>query len=376
MVKLHPGMALLTALLMFPQIVETLYSPALTDIARHFSVTAQDAAWTLSLYFVGFAAGVLFWGRVSDLLGRKPALLLGLLCYAAGAVAALLTSHFSLLLAARMLAAFGAATGSVVTQTVLRDRYSGTDLARIFSFMGIALAVSPALGLWLGGMIVSFGGYQAVFYSLAGLAAALLLWCAWRLDETRPEQHQCPALGQVSGRMLRDAKIWRATGLVAFFNIGLFSYYSQAPFLFQQFGLKPATFGLTGIVLALGSLAGARLNHWLIKRGVAARMLLLAASICGLAGSAGVYFLEHSIWFLAPMFMVMVAFSMAIPVVLGTALSEYGDCRGTAGALFGFTYYLLIGIGLLVSGCYQQLGVTLVLSAVGICLIGRGYLRK
>lgn len=371
--NLHRGMALLTALLMFPQIVETLYSPALTDIARHFSVTAQDAGWTLSLYFFGFAAGVLFWGRMCDLLGRKPALLLGLLCYAAGAVAALMTSHFMLLLVARMLAAFGAATGSVVTQTVLRDRFSGGELALIFSFMGIALAVSPALGLWLGGMIVSAAGYEGVFYLLAGLAVILLTWSARQLEETRPSQHARQGVVTVMWRLLRDMQIWRATGLVAMFNISLFSYYSQAPFLFQTLGFGPAAFGLTGGVLALGSLAGAQLNHLLMKRSLSAKALLNLASGIGLVGSVGVWLLMHSIWFLAPMFLVMVAFSMAIPVVLSTALGAYADCRGTAGALFGFAYYLLIGIGLMVSGWGQQLGITLVVCAVGIVLVGRRY---
>lgn len=368
-------MALLTALLMFPQMVETLYSPALTDIARHFSVTPQDAGWTLSLYFLGFAAGVLFWGRICDLLGRKPALLLGLLCYAGGAFAALTASHFMLLLAARMLAAFGAATGSVVTQTVLRDRFNGSELARIFSFMGIALAVSPALGLWLGGVIVSAAGFEGVFYLLAGLAIALLAWSAWQLGETRPPLHARQGFVAVMRRLLRDMQIWRAIGLVALFNISLFSYYSQGPFLFQSLGYGPAAFGLTGGGLALGSLAGAQLNHVLMKRGLSAKMLLNVASAIGLAGSVSAGLLMHSLWFLAPMFLVMIAFSMAIPVVLGTALSAYADCRGTAGALFGFAYYLLIGIGLMVSGWGQQLGITLVVCAVGVVLVGRGYRR-
>jgi MFS family permease len=71
------AMVLVTALLMFPQIVETIYSPALTDISRYFSVSAAKAAQTLSLYFIGFAVGVLFWGRFSDRHGRRPALLAG-----------------------------------------------------------------------------------------------------------------------------------------------------------------------------------------------------------------------------------------------------------------------------------------------------------
>ncbi|WP_442892486.1 multidrug effflux MFS transporter [Cedecea sp. MMO-103] len=374
--KTHRGMALLTALLMFPQIVETFYSPALTDIAGYFAVSAQDASWTLSIYFPGFALGVLVWGRVCDLAGRKPALLLGLACYAVGSVLALLAHDFRLLLAARVIAAFGAASGSVVTQTILRDRFSGQTLAKIFAFMGIALAVSPAIGLWAGGMLVSWGGFRGVFDALVALALLLFIWSAWRLEETRSAQHQSQPIASVAVRMLKDMQIWRATALVALFNVSLFSYYGLAPFMFERFGMEPGTFGLSGVLLALGSLAGAQLNHQLIQRGTSSATLLRLACICGLIGSLGVGLLSASPWFLAPMFMVMLAFSMAIPVVLGTALSAYSDCRGTAGALFGLVYYVLIGAGLFVAGWGQRLDMTLIVCAVGITLIGWKHLRR
>ncbi len=66
------GLTLATALMMFPQIVETIYSPALTNIAKEFKVSAGQAAQTLSLYFFAFAIGVVVWGRLCDLIGRRP----------------------------------------------------------------------------------------------------------------------------------------------------------------------------------------------------------------------------------------------------------------------------------------------------------------
>ena len=162
---------LVTALLMFPQIAETIYSPALTDISAQFSVSAPQAAQTLSVYFIGFAAGVLLWGGFSDRYGRRPALLAGLGVYAMGCLMALWAADFSLLLAARIVTAIGAATGSVVTQTVLRDCYSGRQLAGIFSFIGLALAVSPAVGVYIGGGLTAIWGMRGVFSALALLAA-------------------------------------------------------------------------------------------------------------------------------------------------------------------------------------------------------------
>ncbi|EMZ5812273.1 MFS transporter [Klebsiella aerogenes] len=369
------AMALVTALLMFPQIAETIYSPALTDISTHFSVSAADAAQTLAVYFIGFAVGVLFWGWFSDRRGRRPALLLGLAVYTAGCMLALAAPNFSVLLAARILAAFGAAIGSVVGQTVLRDAFDGRRLAAIFSFVGMVLAISPAIGVYLGGVLTAWRGMNGVFGALALLAAALLLLCAAIMPETRPPRTGDQALWPLMRRMLADAKIRLAVALVAALNIGLFSYYSQGPFLFARLGLDARIFGYSGMALAAGALVGAQGNRLLLRRGAGQRPIFICAGLLLLPASAGVCLLADSWFFLLPMIAVATAYAMAIPVVLGTALSDYADCRGSAGALFGLTYYLVIGLGLALVGWGQSLGVALAFCAVICALTGWRYLR-
>ncbi|EMF0805421.1 TPA: MFS transporter [Klebsiella aerogenes] len=369
------AMALVTALLMFPQIAETIYSPALTDISTHFSVSAADAAQTLAVYFIGFAVGVLFWGWFSDRRGRRPALLLGLAVYTAGCMLALAAPNFSVLLAARIVAAFGAATGSVVGQTVLRDAFDGRRLAAIFSFVGMVLAISPAIGVYLGGVLTAWRGMNGVFGALALLAAALLLLCAMIMPETRPPRTGDQALWPLMRRMLADAKIRLAVALVAALNIGLFSYYSQGPFLFARLGLDARIFGYSGMALAAGALVGAQGNRLLLRRGAGQRPIFICAGLLLLPASAGVCLLADSWFFLLPMIAVATAYAMAIPVVLGTALSDYADCRGSAGALFGLTYYLVIGLGLALVGWGQSLGVALAFCAVICALTGWRYLR-
>ncbi|EIV2084796.1 TPA: multidrug effflux MFS transporter [Klebsiella aerogenes] len=369
------AMALVTALLMFPQIAETIYSPALTDISTHFSVSAADAAQTLAVYFIGFAVGVLFWGWFSDRRGRRPALLLGLAVYTAGCMLALAAPNFSVLLAARIVAAFGAAIGSVVGQTVLRDAFDGRRLAAIFSFVGMVLAISPAIGVYLGGVLTAWRGMNGVFGALALLAAALLLLCAAIMPETRPPRTGDQALWPLMRRMLADAKIRLAVALVAALNIGLFSYYSQGPFLFARLGLDARIFGYSGMALAAGALVGAQGNRLLLRRGAGQRPIFICAGLLLLPASAGVCLLADSWFFLLPMIAVATAYAMAIPVVLGTALSDYADCRGSAGALFGLTYYLVIGLGLALVGWGQSLGVALAFCAVICALTGWRYLR-
>ena len=117
------------------------------------------------------------------------------------------------------------------------------------------------------------------------------------------------------------------------------------------------------MALAAGSLLGALLNRLLLRQHVPLGRILSIACILHFVGGVAVYVLRESIWFVAPVALVTLAYAMAIPLVLGSALSAYGDCRGTAGAFFGLFYYVLIGAGLLAAGWGQSLGASLLVCA-------------
>ncbi len=212
-------------------------------------------------------------------------MLAGLMTYGAGTLLALLATQFETLLLARVIAAFGAAVGSVVTQTMLRDSYQGSDLARVFSVMGIALSLSPVLGLVSGGQLASGFGYLGVFSALLALAAGLLLVACWQLPETRPAITQRVALWPLAQRMVRDTGLWRSAVLVALFNTMLFGYYSLAPFLFAGLGLSAGEFGYSGILLALATLGAACSTSacW----GLAGCLILIRLAAVLALGSAG-----------------------------------------------------------------------------------------
>ena len=193
---------LVMVLLMFPQLAQTLYSPALGDIGRAFAVAPERAGQTLSVYFLAFAVGVVVWGRLSDRWGRRPVMLTGLAVYAGAMALALNAATFNALLLAQAAGAFGAAVGSVVTQTLLRDRFHGAELAQVFSAMGIALAASPAIGLFSGASLVELFGYRGVLGGLLLLALVLWGWSLWALPETRPASLPTTALGETLGLML------------------------------------------------------------------------------------------------------------------------------------------------------------------------------
>lgn len=184
--KSVPSLFILIALVGFPQISESIFTPVLPAISEALSVTAQTSQLTMGSYFVGFAIGVLFWGRLSDGIGRRPAMLWGLAVYLLGNFALWLAPDFNVLLLARVLQAFGAAAGSVITQTIMRESFSGVEGERVFAKISAAMALAPALGPLIGGALATyFDNYRAVFIGLMMMAGLLWVDVLLRLPETR-----------------------------------------------------------------------------------------------------------------------------------------------------------------------------------------------
>ena len=355
----RPPLPLVILLLSFPQVAETIYSPALPLIAASYRTTPEEAAQTLSLWFVAFAFGVVGWGRLCDIVGRRPALLAGLACYALGCGWAMMADTFTQLLIARFLAAFGAAAGSIVTQTSLRDSYHGADRGRVFSLLGMALAISPAIGMLLGQALAFHAGPQGVFAGLALLAVVLVSLSAVFWPETRPQDAQTAPFLLTLRDMLRDAAIWRSVALIALFNLAMFGYYQLGPFLFEQLDSHWLGFGASGLVLAAASLLGAFTNSRLLRRGSSAGQLITLGVLLLAVGAILTRLLSFSPAFLLGMAVIALAYAIAIPNILAGALQHYADRLGTAGAILSLLYYVLLGLGLVIAGQGQRLDILL-----------------
>ncbi|MDD1780171.1 Bcr/CflA family efflux MFS transporter [Enterovibrio sp. ZSDZ35] len=360
MKKQTPSLWLLSALMMFPQVAETIYIPALPNLANAFGVSSDTASLTLSVYFSSFAIGVFIWGRLCDVIGRRKAMLVGLLTYSVGCALAIVAKDFSIILLARVIAAIGAAVGSVIGQTILRDAFEGHALAKVFSIMGMAVAISPVVGLLVGGVLTTHWGYLGVFLALMISAGILLGSTFMRLPETKPASTQHVPLFQLAIRMTKDIGVWRNAILIAMFNLLLFGFYAIAPFSFERMGYSSIEFSYSGFALAAGSFAGGLLNKLLLQRHQNLNRLVTVACAVMLIGSIGVWILSDSIWLLAPMMLVVMANGIAIPNVLGRALANYRDVAGSAGALLGLMYYLMLGAALGIAGEFQHLGGTLI----------------
>ena len=361
---------LLILLVMFPQFVETIYSPALPLIARQFDVNEETAVLTISLYFIAFASGIIFWGIQSDRIGRKKSMIYGLLTYSIGAILAIEARNFQILLLARIISAFGIAVGSVVTQTILRDLYTKEQIGKAFSLVGIGLSISPVIGMLAGSIVASNIGYMGIFSLLFILAILLIFLARKNLNETIiPNRNiNLKSTSLLLKRMLKDVFIWRDSILVMGFNVLLFSYYSLAPFIFKKEGFTSTEFGYSGFVLALGTFSGAMINKYLIKKGYHPETLIRTGTIMAFIAALLVYISGAHIWFLAPFCLIVTAYGIAIPNILSMALLRYKNETGSAGAVFGLIYYVLIGSGLIITGFIQHLSISLLLFS-GISLI-------
>ncbi|MEC4028460.1 multidrug effflux MFS transporter [Myroides odoratimimus] len=360
--KTKNSLALMIVLMMFPQFVETIYSPALTHLAKAFDVTKETTLLTISIYFIAFALGVIFWGILSDYIGRRKAMLSGLITYTLASVLALLATNFETILIARFIAAFGIAVGSVITQTMMRDSYTGVELAKVFSIMGIALSVSPVIGLLMGGILSNQFGYWGVFTVLATLSILLVSTSSFSLKETKQHTDKITLdkIIALAKTMYTDSLLWKYALLVMAYNVLLFSYYSFAPFIFEQEGLSPTVYGYSGIVLAVGSFIGSSLNKKLLERGYLPIALMKIAATIAIVNALVLILIGNTLYFLIPMVFIVTAFGIAIPNILSQALLQYKSSIGTASALFGLLYYILIGTGLYISSTMPNITVVMI----------------
>ncbi|MCP1310755.1 multidrug effflux MFS transporter [Paenibacillus tyrfis] len=380
-----PSLWLLIILVGFPQISETIYTPSLPDIAKSLHTTDNAIQLTLSIYFLGFAAGVFCWGRLSDSIGRRPAMLWGILVYSLGSLGCYLSGSAEWLLVSRFIQAFGASTGSVVTQTILRESIDGAKRHAVFAQISAALAFTPAIGPLIGGWVDQAFGFRAVFFTLVGMSAAIFTYTLVSLPETRVSTSSGVHTFSVAKRLVSDRRVWSFGFLIGAANGILFSYYAEAPFIFIEFfHMNPGVFGFLGIFVALSSILGAMLSKKLLTR-VPAEKIIFLGSLVTMAGAVGLtvlalYGISPSAaglaFMVASIFILLLGIGMAIPNCLSLALVNYGDVLGTAGAIFGLGYYVVIslitsGMSYLHNGSLLIMPIYFLVLAVSMALVSK-----
>lgn len=345
-----PSLLLLIILVGFPQISETIFSPSLPSIAEAMETSMSYAQLTMSVYFIAFAFGVFFFGRLSDKVGRRRAMLYGLFLYFVGNVLCLAANEMVILFVARFIQAFGASVGSVVTQIILRESFSGVERHKLFAQISAALAFTPAVGPLIGGFTDYYFSFKAVFWVLVAMSILLFCYAFLRLPETAPVTVEMKPLLPIIKRMVTNVRLWCYGILIGGINGVLFSYYTEAPYIFTQyFTLTSAMYGFLGIVVALASIAGAMLSKRLVSHMQAEKIIVygLAIMLIGALFAISVSFLPNGLQLpsmIISVFMMLFGTGTALPNCLSLALVDFQDVIGTAGAVFSLVYYLLVSV--------------------------------
>lgn len=274
--------------------------PALPHLGSDLGVqNANDRQLVVSVLFLGLAFGQLFFGPLSDRVGRKPTVYAGYSLYIAGAFLSILAVSFPTMLAGRLLQGLGTSAPRAVTLALVRDRYKGRAMARVMSFVMSVFILVPMIAPTLGQTILLFSGWRSIFGSFVLMALITLCWFALRMPETLAPEHRAPfSLRHIIQATLEIGKNRIALGYTV--SAGLVSgsflgYLSSAQQIFQeQYALGklfPLVFGVISLSIGLASLLNARLvmrfgMRFLVRRSlfVIVGLSILALGIALLPG--------------------------------------------------------------------------------------------
>ena len=348
-----PSLLLMIVLVAFPQISETIYTPSLPDIADALGVSNSSVQLTLSIYFIGFALGVFCWGWISDIIGRRPAMLGGLVFYGIGSALCFYADTISILISSRFIQAFGAATGSIITQTILRESVSGNRRHGMFAQISAVIAFTPAVGPLIGGWVDQALGFRAVFFVLVAMSIGLFIYTYARLPETtQPAARQRIAIWPVVKRIFASPTVLVYGLLIGGINGVLFSYYAEAPFIFiGHFQMTPGLYGFLGIIVALASILGAMISKRLITTHppqqiiyIGCSVMLIGAFLLMIVCTLPLPISMLAMSIMVTVFILLLGSGIALPNCLSLALVDFQDVIGTAGAIFSLGYYLLVSV--------------------------------
>jgi DHA1 family bicyclomycin/chloramphenicol resistance-like MFS transporter len=167
--------------------------PAMPQIGHALGVTADnDRQWILTAYLLGFGAAQIAYGPLADRYGRKPVLLVGLSLYVVFAAACAFARSFEMLLIARALCGVGAASTRVLAVSIVRDCYSGRQMARVMSLSFIVFLGVPIIAPSVGQAILLVAPWPWVFGVLSIFGLAVIAWSWLKLPETLHPEDRVP----------------------------------------------------------------------------------------------------------------------------------------------------------------------------------------
>ncbi|WP_434637978.1 multidrug effflux MFS transporter [Klebsiella sp. I138] len=331
------------------------YLPALPDITQQLSATGTQTQLSLTAALIGLGLGQLFFGPLSDRIGRKKPLALSLLLFIFSSVMCATTYDIHMLIGWRFLQGFAGAGGSVLSRSIARDKYQGTQLTQFFAMLMTVNGIAPVVSPVIGGYIITAFDWRILFWAMAGIGGVLLLLSLTVLRETLPGKNTAAAAQQQSDTpVLKNRPFMRYCLIQAFMMAGLFSYIGSSSFVIQnEYGMTALQFSLLFGLNGIGLIITAQIFSRLSRRYRADTLLstgLILAALCALITLA-LAWLHLPLPALIGLFFT-VAFMSGISTVAGSkAMSAVSSAQsGTASALMGTLMFVCGGIAAPLAG--------------------------
>lgn len=355
--------------------------PAFAPIRREFAIgSANDLQLIVTVYMVGSGLMQIVYGTLSDVVGRRPTLLAGILLYAIGAGIGMAADDYQQLLAGRLVQGMGAAAAQVLSMALIRDRYSGREMARVMSLVFMVFIMVPVIAPALGSVCIALWGWRSVFASMLLMSVAVAVWFGLRMPETLHPEHKRAFSLQRIGAGIVTTLSHRGTvgyGIAIALMMGcLMTYVSSSQQIFETevYGLGawfPAAFGGIAAVMGLAFFANSHLVRTLGMYRLSHVCLLLFVLFTGLGCLAAL------VWQGKPPLLVFAGLLAAIQFLMcltmpnfnAIAMEPLGAVAGTASSVLGLVTTLggaVIGmvVGRTFDGTVLPLGITYIVSAL------------
>lgn len=297
------GIVILAALVMFGPLGIDLYLPALPTIGRALGAPDHRLQWTLTAFLTGFSLGMPIYGPISDAWGRRPVILFGAAVFIAASIVCAIASDASQLVVARLVQGAGGGAAAVMGRVIIRDIFPRDRQAAMLSLVALVTGVTPLLAPSLGGQILDFAGWRAVFWTLAGFGVLASLMVLIAVPESHPAENRgglrLGAAFAAYGAILRHRAIWGCVFCASGAFAAMFAYIAATPFVYiEYFGLSPKVFGLLFALNILAQMVGTSTNARLVGRlgPIAMSRRGAAAGLLGGSGLVVVSLSETGLW--------------------------------------------------------------------------------
>jgi len=358
--------------------------PALPEIGADLGVReANHNQLVISALLIGLAAGQLFYGPISDSVGRKPGIYVGLALFLIGCLMCIFATSFTVMLAGRFLQGIGVAAPRTVAVALIRDQYEGRAMARVMSFIMAVFILVPALAPAMGQVLLLVAHWRMIFVCFAVLAVIALVWFALRQPETLPPQRRRRlSLTRIALAVVETCTTREAFGYIVAAGLifGAFvGYLTSAQQIFQaQYGLG-VLFPLAFAILSLGIGCASVLNARLVMR-LGMRFLSGWALVVLTVLSAG-YFAYAAFMAGHPPLWTLMAYGLVSFFCMGLlfgnfnalAMEPLGHIAGVAAAVVGcLTSFMSLMLGTAIGQAYDGTVLPLVggFAVLGLAALG------